>query len=544
MSSFTVSGHIVDLVQNRIFPGTVQVEKGKIASITEGPPADSQYILPGFIDSHIHIESSMLVPSEFARLAVVHGTVATVSDPHEIGNVLGVDGVRYMIHNSKKVPFHFYFGASPCVPATSFETAGARITPEDIRALFEEDGLKYLSEMMNFPGVLHKDPDVMEKISIAKSLGRPIDGHAPGLMGEQAREYIMAGISTDHECIELEEALDKINYGMKILIREGSAAKNYEALRPLIKLHPRQVMFCNDDKHPNELVKGHIDELVRRSVSLGYELMDVLRCACLHPILHYHLDVGKLQKGDPADFIIVDNLRDFKVKATYIQGRLVAKDGKTLIDRVPVETINHFHCSPKSASDFAVKASGKQIQVIQAIPGELVTGSLALPAAISHGQYVTDTSRDILKLVVVNRYEAAPPAIAFIKGFGLKQGALASCIAHDSHNIIAVGVDDESLCKAVNAVIESKGGIAVVENGKAAALPLPVAGLMSADEGYQVAKSYESINKRALGLGTSMPDPFMTLSFMALLVIPSLKLSDRGLFDGKAFKFTPLSIFE
>jgi adenine deaminase len=538
--SFSISGHIVDLLQNRIFEGTVIVENGKISSIKEEPAKTRHFILPGFVDAHIHIESSMLVPSEFARIAVTHGTVATVSDPHEIGNVLGLQGIRYMIQNGKNCPFHFFFGASSCVPATAFETAGAVIGPDEILALFEQEGLKYLSEMMNFPGVLNKDPEVMKKIAIAKRLHKPIDGHAPGLRGIAAKNYIEAGISTDHECTSLNEALEKINYGMKIIIREGSAAKNYNALHPLIKQFPKMVMFCHDDQHPDDLVKGHINQLVSRSIALNYDLMDVLRCASLNPIHHYGLEVGLLQKGNPADFIVVNDLQHFSPVATYIKGEMVAKEGKSLIQSVPVDIVNNFNCSIKKSGQLVAKAPQNipaEIPVIQAIAGELITKKLLLPPKVSNGNYVSDPKRDILKLAVINRYNDTPPAIAFINGFSLQQGALASSIAHDSHNVIAVGVDDLSLCNAINAVIESKGGIAAASGDTIHTLPLSVGGLMSHESGYEVADRYSHIKQQAKNLGSTLPDPFMTLSFMALLVIPSLKLSDRGLFDGETFNF-------
>ncbi len=541
MAGYTLSGKIVDLLHDKIFSGVVEIENGVISSIREKSDVEDQYILPGFIDAHIHIESSMLVPSEFARIAVLHGTVATVSDPHEIANVLGMEGVRYMCKNSQKVPFHFFFGAPSCVPATSFESSGAELTANDIRTLFEQDKLKYLSEMMNFPGVLNQDPIVMEKIAIAKEMNKPIDGHAPGLMGDKAKKYIDAGISTDHECVTLKEALNKIRCGCKIAIREGSAAKNYAALHPLIKQHPESVMFCSDDKHPDELIHGHINEMVRRSVELGYDVLDVLRAASLHPIRHYGLDVGLLQKGDSADCIVVDNLKDFKIKSTYIRGQKVASEGKSFIESAQVKVINHFDCSKKNVDDFSVKASGVKINVIQAIPGELITKRLILPAKIENGNYVADPSEDILKLAVVNRYADAKPSIAFIKGMEIKQGALASSVAHDSHNIVAVGVDDASLCQAINAVIDSKGGVSVVEKGEVSLMALPVAGLMSDKEGWKVAKEYSAIKRQAIKLGSSLPDPFMTLSFLALLVIPSLKLSDQGLFDADAFTFISLS---
>lgn len=543
MTSFSISGHIVDVIKRKIYSGTVHVESGIIKSITPESSVPARYILPGFIDAHVHVESSMLVPSEFARLAVVHGTVATVSDPHEIGNVLGVEGVQYMIRNGQQVPFHFYFGAPSCVPATAFETAGATIDAAQIEALFKVDHLHYLSEMMNFPGVLIQNPVVMEKIAVAKREGKPIDGHAPGMRGKEIERYVAAGISTDHECFTLMEALDKVRYGMKILIREGSAAKNYEALHPLIQSHPDKVMFCSDDKHPHELVEGHINLLVRRSViEKKYDLMDVLRCACYHPIMHYQLDVGCLQVGDSADFIVVNNLEEFNTTATYIRGQLVAKDGKTLIQSVSAPIINHFNCHPKQVQDFSLPERPGRLKVIEAIEGQLITRQLIMEPKIVKGYFESDPTRDMLKLAVINRYQEAPVALGFIHGFGLKEGAIASCVAHDSHNIIAVGTNDEDLCQAVNSLIHNKGGIAVAAGGKVELLPLPVGGIMSNEDGYEVAKRYVAIDAQAKRLGAVLQAPFMTLSFMALLVIPSLKLSDRGLFDGERFAFTDLMV--
>lgn len=541
MKLHTLTGNVVDLVHRRIFPGSVVIAGDKIASIIEleSIPPNSPYILPGFIDAHVHIESSLLPPSEFARLAVVHGTVATVSDPHEIGNVLGIEGIRYMIRNGSKIPFHFYFGAPSCVPATDFETAGAAISAQDIRELFIEDNLHYLSEMMNYPGVLARDPLVMEKIQIAQELHRPIDGHAPGLRGERAKRYIEAGISTDHECYQLEEALEKIHYGMKIIIREGSAAKNFEALHPLIQSHPEMVMFCSDDKHPHELVKGHINMLVRRAIlEKGCDPMHVLRSACMHPVHHYNLDVGLLQEEDSADCIVVDNLRDLNVLKTFIRGILVAENGCTLIPRIPADYVNQFNIHKKIIEEFQLVPKGRDIQVIDAHDGQLITDRMLEKATIENGNIISNPNHDILKLVVINRYADRPLAIGFIHHFGLKKGALASSIAHDSHNIIAVGVSDKEICAAVNALIEEHGGIAIAEGVNIKVLPLPIAGLMTDKDGYDVAGDYEEMAKMAFELGSSLHDPFMTLSFMALLVIPALKLSDKGLFDGSTFHFT------
>lgn len=535
-----VFGNLVDPLNRTIYPARIVLEEGIIKNINKEEGPFSTFILPGFIDAHIHIESSMLVPSEFAKIAVIHGTVGTVSDPHEIANVLGLKGVRFMIDNGKKVPFHFNFGAPSCVPATSFETAGAELSAHEIRELFEKDRLKYLSEMMNYPGVLNQDPLVMEKIKVAKEAGVPIDGHAPGLKGDAAKKYIAAGISTDHECYELDEALGKIQEGMKIIIREGSAAKNYAALHSLLKTHPEQVMFCSDDKHPDELVKGHINEIVKRSLSLGYDLYDVLKAASINAIKHYSLDIGYLQKGHGADFIIVDNLSDFNVLETYIKGKKVASKGQSHIDSVECEIINRFSIGPTKKIDYAFKGREGSIKIIEALDGELITNELHAKSLMKDGYLVSDPKRDILKLVVLNRYQEAPIAKAFIKGFGLNQGAIASCIAHDSHNIIAVGADDESLKNAVNAIIDNKGGIAVAVGDDVDALSLPIAGIMSQEEGVKVAKKYSHIDEKAKVLGTPLSAPFMTLSFMALLVIPSLKLSDKGLFDGKKFQFTDM----
>lgn len=533
MTRITVAGQVVDPVARKIAPGAVVVEGGKVVAVEPYPQAPQRFILPGFVDAHVHVESSMLVPSEFARLAVRFGTVATVSDPHEIANVLGIDGVRYMIENGRTVPLKFNFGAPSCVPATTFETAGAAIDSKGVRALLEMPEVRYLSEMMNWPGVLFGDAEVAAKIAAARALGKPVDGHAPGLMGEQAAKYAAAGISTDHECFSYEEGLGKVRLGMKILIREGSAARNFEALWPLLKDHSDQCMLCSDDKHPDDLVAGHIDRLVARAVAKGVPLWNVLLAACVNPVRHYRLPVGLLQPGDPADFIEVADLTDFRVLRTWIDGRCVADDGRTLFDTKPAAIVNAFRCSPKKPADFRVEAKPGKIRAIVAIDGEIITKEEHLPAKTEAGAALADPARDLLKIAVVNRYADAPPAVAFVKGFGLTSGALASTVAHDSHNIVAVGCDDASLCAAVNALIAAKGGVAF--NSKV--LPLPIAGLMSPDSGEAVAAKYQEIDRAAKAAGVTLRAPFMTMSFLALLVIPQLKLSDKGLFDGAAFRF-------
>lgn len=537
-----ISGNVVDVLQNKIYPATLRFKNGKIARITPEEQIYDTYIIPGFIDAHVHIESSMLTPYEFARLAMPHGTVATVSDPHEIANVLGLEGVEYMIENASHSPLKFNFGAPSCVPATHFETAGARLTVEEVDKLLQRKDIKYLSEMMNFPGVLQGDEEVMAKIALAQKYNKPVDGHAPGLRGEAAKQYIAAGISTDHECFTLEEALDKLQQGMKIIIREGSAAKNYEALISLLDEYSEQIMFCSDDKHPNDLVLGHINELVVRSVARGLGVMKVLRCACVNPVLHYGLDVGLLQKGDAADFVIVSDLKNFKVLETYIDGQLVAENRKCLLPTRSTTLPNNFKVKPKQIADFSITAKGTHIKVIEALDGQLVTNSLELPAKIVDGFVVSDVANDILKITVVNRYTDAPPAVGFIKNFGLKNGAIASSVAHDSHNIIAVGTNDRDIQQAVNLLIEAGGGLSIALGNVTDVLPLPIAGIMSPKNGYQVAHHYSKLDKLVKKLGTKLRSPYMTLSFMALLVIPSLKLSDRGLFDGEKFNFTNLFI--
>ncbi|GAA0189150.1 adenine deaminase [Fulvivirga kasyanovii] len=537
-----ISGHIIDIENQRIYKGEVVVEDGTITAIHEKDTVDDQYLLPGFIDAHVHVESSMVVPAEFARMAVVHGTVATISDPHEIGNVLGVDGVNYMIDNGKQVPFKFYFGAPSCVPATPFETAGAEIDVAGVEELLKKDEVRYLAEMMNWPGVLNNDPVVKAKIALAQKYGKVVDGHAPGLKGEQAKQYIAAGISTDHECFTAEEALDKLKYGMKILIREGSAAKNFEALIDLMNDHWEQMMFCSDDKHPDNLEEGHINLLVKRALAKGIDLFKVLKAACINPVDHYGMQVGKLRVGDPADFIAVNNTNDFKVLKTFVNGELVAENGTTKIPSVENRIVNNFKTKLKKTSDFGIEANGKEIRVIEAMDGQLITNELSYDLKAENGYAVSDPARDILKITVVNRYENAAPAIAFIKNFGLTKGAIASSVGHDSHNIIAVGVDDDSIAIAVNMIIEAKGGVSAVGGDKSMIVKLPVAGIMSPEDGYEVAKQYKAIDKMAKELGSKLNSPFMTLSFMALLVIPSLKLSDKGLFEGTRFEFT--SVFK
>lgn len=536
MESMIIKGNLVDIRGHRTYAAEVLIEDGRIRAINEVDEGVEGYILPGFVDAHVHVESSLLIPSEFARLAVLHGTVATVSDPHEIGNVLGVDGVDFMITNGRKVPFHFFFGAPSCVPATTFETAGAAIDAEQVGQLLGRPEVRYLSEMMNFPGVLNGDAEVMAKIAHAHRLGKPVDGHAPGLRGEAARRYIAAGISTDHECFTEAEAMDKLKHGMKILIREGSAAKNFEALIGLLHDHPEKMMFCSDDKHPDSLLENHINALCARAVAKGINVYKVLQAACINPVEHYGLPIGQLRVGDAADLILVHDLVHFRVLRTYINGRLVAEHGKSLIDSVPEERPNNFHCTPKRPQDFTVPATDEDLLVITAEDGQLITGKAQMPGKVEDGAFVPDIECDLLKIAVVNRYSDAPPALGWIKNFGFKSGAIAGSVAHDSHNIVAVGANDADLCRAINLVIEARGGISLAAGALQHILPLPVAGLMTDADGFGVAQAYARIDRQAKELGSTLASPYMTLSFMALLVIPHLKMSDLGLFDADAFR--------
>jgi adenine deaminase len=538
-------GNIVNIFDNSIFFGVISVFEGRIFNIvrTKEEMPEAPYFLPGFVDAHVHIESSMLVPSQFGKIAVVHGTVGTVSDPHEIANVLGTKGVEFMIENGEKIPFKFCFGAPSCVPATEFETAGAIVSVDDIEYLMANPKIGYLAEMMNFPGVIYENEEVLAKLAIAKKYHKPIDGHAPGLRGEQSQKYFSYGITTDHECFSYDEAKEKLEMGVKVLIREGSAAKNFNDLISLANEYSAQMMFCSDDKHPDDLVEGHINLLVKRAVESGVNVFKALRMASLNPVRHYDLNIGLLREGEPADFIEVNNLQDFKVLATYIDGNLVASKGVTLIEDVKAVKVNNFSAKAIKIEDLNLEIpnDSKYIKTIKVIDGQLITDSFLFDLAQRDADFLT--TNDILKLVVYNRYKEDQPKLAFINGFGIKNGAIASSVAHDSHNIIAVGTSDEDIEQAINLIVREKGGISVVADEKMGVLPLPIAGLMSDKDGYEVAKDYTQIDEFAKSqLNCTLKSPFMSLSFMALLVIPSLKLSDKGLFDGNTFEFT--DIFE
>lgn len=538
------SANIIDVLNESVFPGTIHVESGKIVDITRENNQYDTFIMPGFIDSHIHIESSMLTPSEFARISVVHGTVACVADPHEIANVNGMDGIEYMNEDGRKVNFKFYFSAPSCVPATHLETSGAVITAKEIEQLILNGSVKHLGEMMNFPGVIKEVPEVMEKIELAKKYDIPIDGHAPGLSGKDLEAYVSKGISTDHESLMKEEALQKLKLGMKILVREGSSAKNFNELIGLADSNYNNMMFCSDDKHPNDLIKGHINDLVKRSVSKGISAMKALKMACINPVKHYKLDVGILQIGDNADFIEVNNLNSLEVLKTVIDGKIVAENGNSNLVYFPSKLINNFNVSLKNSIDFIVPDKNRKVRVIEVIDDQIVTKKSSFRLSGEDGILKPDIANDILKIALVNRYMDEKPSLSFVKGFDLKDGAIASSVAHDSHNIIIVGTNDDDICLAANMIIENKGGICYVNKTKGISeiLSLPVAGLISNDPYDIVAAKYDDLDMIVKMNGSKLSAPFMTLSFMALLVIPSLKISDKGLFDGEKFEFTDIYV--
>ena len=552
-----IKGHIVDVVRREIFDGELVIEGERIVELKrcklDTIPSDAQhgpmkkwpYLMPGFIDSHVHIESSMMVPLKFARVAVTHGTIGVIADPHEIGNVLGIEGVDYMIQNGREAHFNFCFGAPSCVPAVggNIETSGAVISADDIEKLMARDDIGFLAEMMNYPGVLSGDKEVMRKIEAARRNGKPVDGHAPGLTGRQRDLYTAAGISTDHECSTLDEGRSCINAGMKVIIREGSAAKDYERLSPLISETPNMVMLCTDDCHPDDFVRGHINSIVKRAIADGYDLWDILQVACVNAQKHYNLHWGLLQPGDPATFITVDSLSPhFRVESTFIRGTqvfnynaslpnsLFAKDDFDSYEHFP----NHFVAAPISADDinFDMK-SGDTVHIIHATDGSLLTKHDEI---VLTGNPLTDSRypwTEVQKIVVYNRYQSgAKPVVGLVRGFGIKSGAIAASIAHDCHNIVAIGSNDEYLVRAINRVIEMRGGQVVVSPDEMLDIPLPIAGLMAPLSGHEIAFRTLLMHEMVHAIGCPMKSPFITMAFMCLPVIPDIKITDRGLVKG------------
>ena len=537
-----ISGIVVDPVARRQFPGTLVIDQGRIVDILPDPAAKGPFILPGLIDSHIHIESSMLTPAAFAAKAMCHGTVAVVADPHEIANVLGIPGIDFMIESGKQVPLKFYFGAPSCVPATAFENSGATLDAREVAALLRREDIFFLAEMMNFPGVIGRDPEVMAKLGAAAKLGKRVDGHAPGLRGDALIAYAQAGISTDHESGNLEECYEKLALGMKIMLRQGSSARDFEVLHPLVTSHPGQCMLCSDDLKPTDLARGHINLLVKQGLRLGHDLFDLLQCACVNPVRHYHLGVGLLQKGDPADFIMVDDLEGLEVSGVWINGEMVSDRGQSIFEAAPPVPINRFNAAPLTAGQLQVQARGGRIKVIEVTDGQIVTGVGSHLVPPGSTVVEANPASDLLKILVQNRYAPAPPAIGFVRGFGLRRGAMASSIAHDSHNLIAIGCNDTDLARAVNLLGESGGGICFVQGEEERRMDLPVAGLMGLGSCEEMARNYSGIEQRVKENGCFLQTPFMTMAFLALPVIPALKITDLGLFDGERFALTDLFV--
>jgi len=536
---FVVKGVVYDPISKGIIPGRIVIVAGRIDRIEPDENITSPIILPGFVDSHIHIESSMLIPTEFSKMAAKHGTVAVVADPHEIANVAGVDGIDFMIRDAKNAEIKFFFGAPSCVPASPFDDCYTVIDSAEIANLVRRDDIYFLGEMMNFPGVINSNQDVLKKIQIALDYKKPVDGHAPGLSSDSLKKYVAAGISTDHECFTEEEAIEKLNLGVKILIREGSAAKNFSTLHALISKYPHSIMLCTDDCHPEDLINGHINIQVKRSLVLGHKIFDVLQVTSVNPVKHYKLDVGLLQVGDRADFIVVDNLSNLNIKANFINGVDVLENISS--HSVTMELLPEYIFSASiKLQNLRVAAKNDIIKVIEVIEGELVTNSLECPAKVVDGEVVSDIDNDILKIVIVNRYKRDQSFVGFIKGFGLKKGAIAESIAHDSHHVIAVGVEDESIFAAIDYIIKNRGGVCYFDDTIISGLSLPVYGLMGIDSADIIASKYETINRKVIDEGCTLKSPFMTLSFMALSVIPKLKITPKGLFEGVLFTETDL----
>lgn len=567
------TSYIYDVVSHTIRPVRISIENGiftKVApiTVTEKDPVDVRgLVIPGFIDSHIHIESSMITPAQFARIAVRHGTTSVVCDPHEIANVLGIDGIELMIKNANEVPFNFFFTAPSCVPATTFETSGAILNSSDIEYLLKKDEIVALGEMMNFPGVINGDEEVLKKLDLARKYGKPIDGHAPLLSNENLDKYLAQGISTDHECTNILEAIEKKLKGMKIMVRDGSSALNMEGLfnidegNLLIKnpsswdliyrdIFERKIFspifdfIVSDDKHPNDLIKGHLNLSIKKAVDLGIDSLKAIDMVTINPAYHYNLNCGAIVEGAKADFIVVDSISDCNVLRTYVAGECVFDGENVLFDVPEIETNNSINASKKSSGDFDIHYDGDEceVNVIECFDGELLTKKTTAKLSVKDGIIQPDVHKDILKIAVVERYGGNTVANAFIKGFGLKKGAIASSVAHDSHNIIVVGNNSDMMAQAVNRVIDDMGGIAIVSEQFSDSLPLPIAGLMSNENAYDVAQKLAILHKRAATLGCELQAPFMTMAFMSLLVIPSLKISDKGLFDGDSFEFVDVVI--
>ncbi len=536
--NFTVAGVVFDPIKRESFGATMRIRDGKIEKIEKDSSIMHPVILPGFIDSHVHVESSMLTPSNFAKAAVKHGTVAVVTDPHEIANVAGVKGVEFMINDAKGSDLKFYFGAPSCVPASPFDECFEPFTPEIIDGLMKREDIHFLAEMMNFPGVIYKSESVMHIIGKAHTVNKPVDGHVPGLSGDALKSYVSAGITTDHECFTLDEALEKIKLGMKILIRDGSAAKNFGALHPLIMGYSKHLMFCTDDCHPDELLHGHINLKVKQSLALGYDVFDVLQVSSVNPVNHYKLNVGLLQEGDSADFLVVDNLQNLNVKSTFINGVDVLETKESV--QKSYSALNYVFPTNFNPSSLDLKVVSNKVKTIEVINDELITNTVVVNNEAE--TLSCNLKEDVLKIAVLSRYMENELSVGLIKGFGMKKGAIAASIAHDSHHIISVGCDNHSIEKCLKFIIKNKGGVCYFDGEQLHGLPLPVYGLMTDSTAEVAAAAYEKINSKVIADGCKLKAPFMTMSFMSLSVIPHLKITPAGLFDVDKFNYTELFI--
>ncbi len=539
---FSIKGNYVDIFKEEIYPVEIIIKNSVVSEIVKLDYEVDFFILPGFVDSHVHIESSMLIPSEFAKIAIKHGVVGVVADPHEIANVAGTEGIEFMVNNGNSVAFNFFFGAPSCVPATEFESSGARIDSDAIDKLLKKDDIFFLSEVMNYPGVINREDEIMKKIEISHRNNKPVDGHSPGLRGADLKRYVNSGITTDHECLNLDEALEKISAGMKIQVREGSAAKSFDVFYELIDKFPHSIMLCTDDIHPDDLENGYINRLVSLGIKKGLNLFNLLRAACVNPILHYNLPLGMLRKGDNADMIVVKDLQEFSVHQTYVKGNLVYDNGEIRLKSQKQTFTSLFRDQNIFPDELVVNVDEGNIRSIKVFDKELFTSSEIVVPKVKDGKVICDIDNDLVKIVVVNRYENIKPVVGFVKGFGINRGSIAGSIAHDSHNIIGIGVDDNDIALAINAVIEMRGGLVVSSSDEMLKMPLEIGGLMTSRNGSQVAKEYSELNQLAKTLGCSLTAPFMSLSFLSLLVIPELKIGDKGLFDVNSFSFTSLFI--
>ncbi|MDI6644268.1 MAG: adenine deaminase [Methanobacteriaceae archaeon] len=529
-----LKGNILNVFSEEIYPAEIMVEKGIIKCVKPLNEDLKGYILPGFIDAHIHIESSMLTPSRFSEMVIPHGTTAVVADPHEIANVMGVDGIKYMIKDASSVPLKFFFTAPSCVPATPFETSGSILSSEDIDRLLDYREIVALGEMMNFPGVIGGDKEVFNKIETAKKHKKPIDGHAPLLTGDNLCKYVAAGISTDHECTQPQEAFEKRQMGMKIMLREGSSAKNLEDL-----LSVGGDFIVSDDKHPEDLLQGHLDVMIKKAVQLGLDPVKAIKMVTINPAQHYSLNNGAIQPGRSADLVIVDDLEKLNVESVYINGKLVSENGRPKFPVKPLTVDSTFLSSKKTRKDFEIFSpnESEKVRVIDVVEGQLITGESEAILNVENSKIQPKIDDDILKIAVVERYGHNRITNAFVRGFGLKSGAIASSVAHDSHNIIVVGTSGEDMARAVNLILKNKGGISITMDAKQYSLKLPIAGLMSVESAREVSLKLKKLHQVVSTMGSNLKSPFMTMSFMALLVIPKIKISDQGLFDVESFQF-------